>query len=68
MLGLGDPDVVHPVEQALDGDASLRAGERGTRADVRAAAEREVLTRVGALDVEVGRTLEVTRIAVRRRR
>ena len=28
VLLLGDPDVVHPVEQALDGDASFGARER----------------------------------------
>ena len=54
VLLLGDPDVVHPVEQPLDGDASLGARERRAGARVGAVAEREVLARVGALDLEVG--------------
>ena len=68
VLGLGDPDVVHPVEQSLDGDAALGPGERRARAGVDAAAEREVLAGVGALDVELGRVLEVARDRGWRRR
>ena len=68
VLLLGDPDVVHPVEQALDGDATLGARERRTGARVRAVTEREVLARVGALDLEVGRDARSGRDRGSRRR
>ena len=68
VLLLGDPDVVHPVEQSLDGDASLGARERGAGTRVGAVAEREVLARVGALDVEVGGMVEAARDRGSRRR
>ena len=51
VLRLGDPDVVHAVEEPLDGDAALGARERRAGARVDAVAERDVLARVGAVDV-----------------
>src|SRR5437763_960973 len=65
VLLLGDPDVVHPVEQSLDRDPSLGARERSTGAGVRTVTERDVLARVRALHVEVARMLETTGVAVR---
>ena len=55
----------HAVEEALDADAGLGAGERRAGARVDAVSEREVLARVGAVDVELGGVVEVARIAVR---
>src|SRR3954468_12676948 len=64
MVLFGEPDVAHPVEDALDADAALGARERPTGARVDAAPERDVLLRVGPVDPELGRALEPPRIAV----
>ena len=55
VLGLGDPDVGRAVEEALEADPRLGAGERRAGAGVDAVPERDVLAGVGAVDVELGR-------------
>ena len=58
MLGFGDADVGHAVEDPLQADASLRPGERRPRTRVDAVAERDVLPGVRAVDLELVRALE----------
>ncbi len=52
VLGLGDRDVAHAVEDAFDADAPFGAGERRARASVHAVPERDVLSRVRAVGAE----------------
>ena len=61
---LGEADVVHAVEDALEADAALGAGERAAGARVVAAPERDVRLRVRAVDAELGRALEAPGVAV----
>ena len=61
---LGQPDVVHPVEDALEAHATLDAGERAAGARVGTASEGDVTLHVLAVDAELGRALEAPRIAV----
>ena len=65
VLGLGDRDVAHPVEDAFDADPALGPGERRARAGVDAVAERDVLAGVDAVGVELVGALEAARVAVR---
>ena len=58
---LGQADVAHPVEDALEADPALGPGERAAGARVGAAAERDVGLGVGAVDAELGRALEPAR-------
>src|SRR4051794_40565917 len=55
---LRDADLAQPIEQALDTHPSLRAGQLAAHAGVDAAAERQVLARVLAVDLELVRVLE----------
>ncbi len=55
-----------PVEQPLQADARLGAGQRRTWAAVDPTAERQVLTGVLACGIEVVGLLEAARIAVGR--
>src|SRR6187431_2995660 len=61
---LGQPDVVHAVEDPLEADAPLDAGERAARARVGTTSEGDVALHVLAVDAELGRALEAPRIAV----
>ena len=61
---LGEPDVAHPVEDALEADATFGAGQRATGAGVGAAAERHVVQGVGPIDSEVVGALEPAGITV----
>src|SRR6478736_8965961 len=61
---LRQPDVAHPVEDALEADAGLRARQRTAGARVHAAPERDVLLHVRAVEAELGRALEAARVAV----
>src|SRR5262245_64513117 len=63
---LREPDVAHAVEDPLEADLRLGAGERAARAGVGAAAEGDVLLAVGAADAELGGGLETPRVAVDR--
>ena len=63
---LRQPDVAHPVEDALDADAGLGASQRTAGTGVDAAAEGDVLARVGAVEAELGRALEAPGVAVGR--
>ena len=63
---LGEPDVAHPVEDALEADPALGPRQRRARAGVVAAPERDVGLRVGAVDPELGRALEPPGVAVGR--
>ena len=51
-------------EQALDADPALGAGEWAAGTGVDAAAERQVLARVAAVEPELVRVLELARVAV----
>ena len=61
---LGEADVVHPVEDALEADPALDPGERAAGAGVGAAPEGDVGLGVGPVDAELGRALEAPRVAV----
>jgi hypothetical protein len=61
---LGDADVRHAVEDPLDADPRLHARERPAGAAVHPEAEGEVVAGAGAVDAELGRCIEVARIAV----
>src|SRR5262245_47989586 len=63
---LGDPDIGHPVQQAVHRDARLRAGQRRTRAGVRPTPERHVLTHIAPVGPKLVRALELARITVAR--
>ena len=65
---LGQADVAHPVEDALEADPALGPGERATGARVGAAPERDVGLGVVAVDAELGRALEPPRDRGWRRR
>src|ERR1700722_18177341 len=64
--GLGHPDLVRPVKQALEDHASLGPGQRRARAGVDAGPERDVLADVGPVDVELVGALELARVAAGR--
>src|SRR6478672_8904849 len=64
VLGLGDRDVRHAVEEALDADAGLGAGQRCAGAGVDAVAEGEMLACIRAFDDEVAGIVEKARVAV----
>src|SRR3954471_19907064 len=64
VLLFADGDVGHPVENALDRDPPLHARQRGARAGVDAAAERDVLADILAVERELVRILEALGIAV----
>src|SRR5262245_27639752 len=64
VLGIRETDVAHAVEDPLEADPGLGAGERPARARMRAAAEGDVLLRVGPIDTERGRAFELARVAV----
>src|ERR1700752_4799805 len=55
---VGDADVAHAVEHALERDARLRSRERRARAGVHPVSERDVLPRVGTVDDELIGVLE----------
>src|SRR3981081_2218102 len=61
---LRDPNVAGPVEQSLEPDPGLGAGQRCTGAAVDSAPEREVLARVLAFGVERVRILETARVTI----
>src|SRR3954463_12697116 len=55
---LGDPDVTHPVEDALDADPALDARQWSAGTRVVPAAERDVRLHVDAVDAELLGALE----------
>ena len=59
-------DLRHPVEEHAQRNASFEAGEAGAGTDVRAAAEREVSARVGAVEAELVGIVEHGFVAVGR--
>ena len=63
---LGEPDVTHAVEDALDADAPLRPRQRAARARVDAAPEGDVGLGVGTVEPELGGRLELAGVAVGR--
>ena len=63
---LGQADVAHPVEDALEAHPALGPGQRAAGAGVDAAPEGDVGLGVGPIDVELGRALEAPRVAVGR--
>ena len=65
VLAFGDPDVGHAVEDAFEAHARLGPGEGRTDTRVDAEPEPEVMAAVGAVEAELGRRLEVARVAVR---
>src|SRR3954462_11265850 len=58
-------DIAQPVENPLNADPALHAGERSAGARVDTAAERDVLADVFPVKLELMRVLEAVRIAVR---
>ena len=64
-MGLRDPDVGRAVEEALDRGDGLGPRERRAGAGVDAVPEREVLAAVRAVEAELGRALELARVAAR---
>src|SRR5665213_1491164 len=65
VLRLRDPDVGHSVEEALERDPSLGAGQGSPRTGVDTVAEGHVLARIGPVHPELGRTFELPGIVVR---
>ena len=61
---LGQADVAHPVEDALEADPALGPGERAAGAGVGAAPEGDVGLGVGPVDAELVRALEAPGVAV----
>src|SRR5690606_19343070 len=62
---LAEADVLHPIEQAVEGDVPFDACERCTGAGVQAATECDVIVRVLPIEPELVRVLELTRITGR---
>ena len=60
-----DLDVPRTREEALDGDASLCTRERCTDTRVDAVSETDVLATVRAIETELVRVLELSRVTVR---
>src|SRR5687768_10843990 len=61
---LGDADLLHAVEDALEAHASFGTGEGAARAGVDATSEREVLAGVRAVRTELVRLVEAAWVAV----
>src|SRR5215210_4568880 len=66
LVGWGEPEVGQPPREQLERDTGLQAGQRRAEAEVDAVAERYVLVRVLATDVERVRVLEDLFVAVGR--
>src|SRR5262249_41790134 len=66
VLGIGDPDVGHAVEDALEADPTFGPGERRADARVDPEAESHVVPAIRAIDPEFGRLVELPRVAVGR--
>src|SRR5438445_4141216 len=64
MRRLGDRDVRRAVEETVEGDATLGAGERCARAGVNAEAEGQMLAGVRPVDVELVWVLEEPGVSV----
>jgi len=62
VLALGDPDVGHAVEDALDADARLGAGQRRTDTGVDAESESEVMAAVGATEAKFSGTAHLKEV------
>src|SRR6516225_5287418 len=66
MVLLRDAYLRRAVEEPINGDPRLHAGERSPGATMGAAPEREVIPRVGAIDLELRRVRKVAGIPVGR--
>src|SRR4030095_13738662 len=66
MMLLREANVAHPIEDPLEADLRLDAGERPARAGMVAAAEGDVLLRVGTVDADLGGAPETPRVPVGR--